>query len=53
MLLYEFGDTDTLTRLLKQALFAPAAQQLQHWGAVFQSEAEANLERWRKILGIS
>ncbi len=50
MLLYEFGDIDTLTKLLKEALAGSNKENIASWGAVFQRQAEENLERWKEIL---
>ena len=53
MMLYQFGDIDALTAHLKQALLAPATEEVKQWGAVFQGEAETNLARWQRILKLA
>ncbi len=50
MLLYDFGDLQALTAHLKQALFASSREEIERWAGVFQSQAEANLENWKRIL---
>jgi glycosyltransferase involved in cell wall biosynthesis len=50
MLLYDFGNLEALTAHLKQALFASSREEIEGWAEVFQSQAEENLEKWKRIL---
>ena len=44
MLLYDFGNIDQLTSQLKQSLFGDQTVDVAHWAALYQKEAEENLE---------
>ena len=52
MLLYDFGNLDELVQQLKLALFAKRSQDVKEWGAVYQKEAEDNLEALLRTLGL-
>lgn len=45
MLLYDFGDEEELTRQLKKALFTPPSEDAGAWAAIYQREAEENLQK--------
>jgi glycogen synthase len=53
ILIYDFDDLERLVAHLHTALFNPARQELRDWGQVFQHEADANLNRWKEILGVA
>jgi glycosyltransferase involved in cell wall biosynthesis len=53
MLLYNFGDLDALVAHLRKALFDSSATDIEQWSAVFQREAEENLERWKRIMKLA
>ena len=52
MLLYDFGEVDELTRLLKRALSGEHASETAEWGATYTREAEANLKAITAKLGL-
>lgn len=52
MLLYDFGNVDELVQQLKLALFTERSQEVKEWGALYQKEAEGNLEALLKNLGV-
>jgi glycosyltransferase involved in cell wall biosynthesis len=52
ILLYDFEDTGALLAHLRQVLSNSESKDLHHWAAVFQGEAEENLERWKEILEV-
>jgi glycogen synthase len=52
MLLYDFGDEEELIRHIKKALFDPPRLEIQKWADQFQREAEENLRRWVKLIGL-
>ena len=43
MLLYDFGDEEELLRQMKKALYAPPAQEIERWAAVYRREAAEHL----------
>ena len=53
MLLYDYGDEEELIRQIKKTLFNPPEQEVQKWARQFQLEAEENLRRWMRVLGLS
>ncbi|MCM3873463.1 MAG: glycosyltransferase family 4 protein [Pyrinomonadaceae bacterium] len=50
ILLYDFEDTEALVAHLRKVLTDSNLKEIDHWAAVFQREAEENLERWKHIL---
>lgn len=52
ILIYDFDDTEALLLHLRNVLTNSDSRDIDHWAAVFQREAEENLERWKKILGV-
>ncbi len=52
MLLYDFGDVEELANRLKQALFADQTVDVAHWAALYQKEAEENLDTLIRRLGV-
>lgn len=52
ILLYDFEDTEALLAHLRKVLTDSDSGDIDHWAAVFQREAEKNLERWKEILEI-
>jgi glycosyltransferase involved in cell wall biosynthesis len=52
MLLYDFEDTDALLGHLRKVLTNSDSSDIDHWAAVFQLQAEENLERWKEILEV-
>ncbi len=52
MLLYDFGDREQLISHLQSVLFASVATETSRWAALYRKEAEENLERLAKVLGL-
>jgi glycogen synthase len=52
MLLYDFGDQEELGRQLMKALFNPPPEDVREWAAVYQREAEENLQKLASRLGV-
>jgi len=52
ILLYDFEDTEALLAHIRKVLTDSDPRDIDEWAAVFQGEAEENLERWKDILGI-
>lgn len=52
MLLYDFGDLEQLISHLHSSLFSPGPKESNPWSAHYRREADANLERLVKLLGI-
>jgi glycosyltransferase involved in cell wall biosynthesis len=52
ILIYDFEDTEALLAHLRKVLTDPDSRDIDHWAAVFQREAEENLERWKEILEV-
>jgi glycosyltransferase involved in cell wall biosynthesis len=52
MLLYDFGDVKGLVGKLRKALFNPPSEDAEVWAAVYQSEAEENLQKLANTLGV-
>jgi len=52
MLLYDYGDQDGLVRQMKAALLDSNKQEILHWSAVFQKEAEENLQNLVTAIGL-
>jgi glycosyltransferase involved in cell wall biosynthesis len=52
MLTYEFGDAEALTRQLRRALYEPGACDVERWAAEYRREAEENLGKLRRVLGL-
>lgn len=52
MFLYDYGDQNGLIRQMKAALLNSNQQEILHWSAVFQKEAEENLRDLIKMIGI-
>lgn len=53
MLLYDFEDTEALLAHLRKVLTDSDSRDIDQWAAVFQREAEENLERWKDTLEIN
>jgi glycosyltransferase involved in cell wall biosynthesis len=53
MLIYDFGDVDGLKEQLKRALFDPLMRVEAVWAEKFRGEADDNLRRLRRALGLS
>jgi glycosyltransferase involved in cell wall biosynthesis len=52
MLIYDFEDTEALHAHLRKVLSDLDSTDIEEWAAVFQREAEQNLERWKEILKV-
>jgi len=52
MLLYDYGDQAGLVRQMKAALLNSSQRETLHWSAVFQKEAEANLQELINMIGV-
>lgn len=52
ILLYDFEDTQALHAHLRKVLTDSDSRDIAQWAAVFQREAEENLERWKDILEV-
>lgn len=52
MMLYDFGNVDELVQQLKLALFTERSQEVKDWATLYQKEAEDNLERLLRNLGL-
>lgn len=52
MLLYDFGDVETLTRQLKTALFEPPRREVERQAEEFRAEAEENLRALERVLDL-
>ncbi|MBA3243161.1 MAG: glycosyltransferase family 4 protein [Acidobacteria bacterium] len=52
MLLYDFGDVDSLVRQLKTALFEPPLGEVERWAEQFRLEAEENLRALESALDL-
>lgn len=52
MLLYDFGDEEELERQLSRALFNPPSEDADTWAAIYQREAEENLQKLANKFGV-
>jgi glycosyltransferase involved in cell wall biosynthesis len=52
MLLFDFGNVDELVIQLRKALFGPPMADGEKWAAMYQAEAEQNLQELANRLGI-
>ena len=52
MLLFDFGDVNGLVSQLRKALFNPPLEDGDAWSAIYQREAEENLEKLATKLGV-
>ncbi len=52
ILIYDFDDTEALLAHLRKVLTDSDSKDIERWAAIFQREAEENLERWKEILEI-
>ena len=52
MLLYEYGDVNELVSQLKRALFNQPSEDADAWAAIYQREAEENLQKLVNKLGV-
>ena len=52
ILLYDFEDSEALLAHLRKVLTDSNSRDIDEWAAVFQREAEENLERWKNILEV-
>lgn len=53
MLTYDFGDVESLKEQLRRALFAGEPDAAREAAAIFHQEAERNLEKIKRVLGVS